>query len=206
MKGNLAQNEPQNQNSGAWNGAKPNPDLLVDGLSLNQPRGGTTTNTLGPNPSLANHLLDQARDALVSATRHTFLLHAGCGSLTEDALNQWLAQIGYVSRSLISSTGKLIGNIRIPETPNLERDSVFRCLDLLCAGVNNVKNELEFIEATKRKYELEMKSDEPRPPTKGFIDLFNSASCPSATLLEGMVVLWAIELVSRITILPIAIS
>lgn len=206
MEENLARDEQQNQNSGIWNGAKPNPNLLVNGLGLNQPRGGTTTNTLGPNPSLGNHLLDQAGDALVSATRHIFLVHAGCGSLTEDALNQWLAQIGYISRSLISFTGTLIGKIHLPETPNLEHDSIFRCLDLLCSAVNNMKKELEFLEATKRKYGLEVKFDEPRPPTKGFIDLFNSASCPSATLLEGMVVLWAIELVSCIMMLPIAIS
>jgi hypothetical protein len=206
MKENLARNEQQNQNSGVWNGAKPNPNLVVNGLGLNQPRGGTTTNTLGPNPSLANHLLDQTEDALMGASRHIFLMHAGCGSLTKDALNQWLAQIRYISRSLISFTGTLIGKIRIPETPDLERDSTFRCLDLLCSAVNNTKKELEFLEAAKRKYGLGVKFDEPRPPTKGFIDLFNSASCPSATLLEGMVMLWAIELVSCITMLPIATS
>nr|QCC62994.1 heme oxygenase-like protein [Phoma sp.] len=57
-----------------------------------------------------------------------------------------------------------------------------------------MKKELEFLEATKRKYGLEVNFDEPKPPTKGFVDLFNSASSPSATLLEGMVVLWAIEI------------
>ena len=95
----------------------------------------------------------------------------------------------------------MIGKIRIPETSNLERDSTFRCLDLLCSAVNNMKKELEFLEATKRTYGLEVNFDEPKPPTKGFIDLFNSASCPSATLLEGMVVLWGIEIVSCVTML-----
>jgi hypothetical protein len=113
----------------------------------------------------------------------------------ENALNQWLAQVGYISRSLVSFTGTLIGKVRIPETANLERDSTFRCLDLLCSAVNNVKKELEFLEATKRKYGLQVSFGEPNPPTKGFIDLFSSASCPSATLLEGMVMLWAVEIV-----------
>lgn len=147
-------------------------------------------------PSLAQHLLVQAQDLLTNGTQHAFLSHAGCGLLTENALNQWLTQIGYISRSLVSFTGALIGKIRIPEIDDLECDSTFRCLDLLCSAVNNMKKELEFLEATKRKYGLEINFDEPKPPTKGFIDLFNSASCPSATLLEGMVMLWAIETVS----------
>jgi hypothetical protein len=154
-------------------------------------------------PSLAEHLLVQAEDLLISATRHNFLSHAGCGLLTESALNQWLAQIGYISRSLVSFTGALIGKIRIPETANLEHDSTFRCLDLLCSAVYNTKKELEFLEATKRIYGLEVNFDEPTPPTKGFMDLFKGASCPSATLLEGMVMLWAIEIVSCITMLSI---
>ncbi|KAM0302598.1 hypothetical protein ACHAPM_004600 [Fusarium culmorum] len=57
-----------------------------------------------------------------------------------------------------------------------------------------MKKELEFLEATKREYGLEVGLDEPRPATKSFVDIFNSASCASATLLEGMVLLWAVEI------------
>lgn len=215
--GSLALSEQQSQNPAVWDGAKPNPDLQIDHREPNHTSGGMVPNgseskpflpqTLQPAeaPSLAQHLLVQNGALLASATHHTFLSHAGCGSLTEDALNQWLAQIGYISRSLVSFTGALIGKIRIPETANLERDSTFRCLDLLCSAVNNMKKELEFLEATKRKYELDVDFDEPTPPTKGFIDLFNSASYPSATLLEGMVVLWAIEIVSYVTMMLIAV-
>ncbi|KAF2023624.1 hypothetical protein EK21DRAFT_80446, partial [Setomelanomma holmii] len=201
-----ALNEKQNRQSAIGNSAWTDPDSLLSHHHPNRPRGGmapydpglpTQTPQPAEAPSLAQHLLVQAEDLLVSATHHTFLSHAGCGSLTENALNQWLTQIGYISRSLVSFIGTLIGKIRIPETANLERDSTFRCLDLLCSAVNNMKKELGFLEATKRTYGLEVNFDEPTPPTKGFIDLFNSASSPSATLLEGMVVLWAVEIVSR---------
>lgn len=36
-----------------------------------------------------------------------------------------------------------------------------------------------------------------RPPTKGYLDLMHNASGPSASLLEGMVVLWATEHVGQ---------
>ncbi|RGP68311.1 heme oxygenase [Fusarium longipes] len=203
--GSLVHNVQQHQPLAIWNGARPHPDLMVRHVS-NRPHSGTASIGTHSRPSssrtpqrleassLAQHLLDQSEDLLTNATQHGFLAHAGSGSLSENALNQWLAQIGYISRSLVPFTGSLIGKIRIPETANLEHDSTFRCLDLLCSAVSNMKKELEFLEATKREYGLEVGSEEPRPPTKSFIDLFNSASCASATLLEGMVLLWAVEI------------
>jgi hypothetical protein len=173
---------------------------MASSTGLDPQRSSSHTSQPAKPTSLTQHLLIQAEDLLTDATQHSFLSHAGSGLLGENALNQWLAQIGYISRSLVSFTGTLIGKIRIPETANLERDSTFRCLDLLCSAVNNVKKEMEFLEATKRKYGLEVSFDEPKPPTKGFIDLFNSASCPSATLLEGMVMLWAVEIVGCVTL------
>lgn len=199
--GGLTTKHQQYQNAAIWTSARPSgyPNGALIGMtpSDSSPRPSLPrTPQLAEVPSLAQHLLVQAQDLLTNGTQHAFLSHAGCGLLTENALNQWLTQIGYISRSLVSFTGALIGKIRIPEIDDLECDSTFRCLDLLCSAVNNMKKELEFLEATKRKYGLEINFDEPKPPTKGFIDLFNSASCPSATLLEGMVMLWAIETVS----------
>ncbi|KAH7004559.1 hypothetical protein EDB82DRAFT_52224 [Fusarium venenatum] len=203
--GSLVHNAQQQQPPAIWNGARPHPDLMVRRLS-NRPPSATmsvghhprpspsrTSQRLEP-PSLAQHLLGQSENVLTNAVQHSFLAHAGSGSLSENAFNQWLAQIGYISRSLVPFTGALIGKIRIPETANLEHDSTFRCLDLLCSAVSNMKKELEFLEATKHEYGLEVGLDEPRPATKSFIDLFNSASCASATLLEGMVLLWAVEI------------
>ncbi|KAK6719124.1 hypothetical protein SNK05_002257 [Fusarium graminearum] len=142
-------------------------------------------------PSLAQHLLGQSEDLLTNAVQHSFLAYVGSGSLSENDFNQWLAQIGYISRSLVPFTIALIGKIRIPETENLEHNSTFRCLDLLCSAITNMKKELGFLEATKREYGLEVGLDELRLATKSFIGLFNSASCASTTLLGGMVLLWA---------------
>ncbi|QPC67558.1 hypothetical protein HYE67_009789 [Fusarium culmorum] len=69
-----------------------------------------------------------------------------------------------------------------------------------------MKKELEFLEATKREYGLEVGLDEPRPATKSFVDIFNSASCASATLLEGMVLLWAVEILFFTSILQLAVE
>lgn len=213
--GSLAPSEQQQQQSqmstAIWNGARPHPDLLVNRRGPKRPLGGEDDGgVLYPQPSsqpqippqladaaplLAQHLMDQVEELLTSATQHTFLSQAGSGSLPEIALTQWLGQIGHVSRSLVSFTGALIGKIRIPDGANLERELPFRCLDFLCSAVNNLKKELEFLEATKRKYGLDVNFDEPEAPTKGFLDLFNSASHPSATLLEGMVMLLAVEVV-----------
>ncbi|PKX93471.1 uncharacterized protein P174DRAFT_461886 [Aspergillus novofumigatus IBT 16806] len=182
--------DQQYQNAAIWTGARPSPDLLVNRCGSNgaligmAPSGSSPrpslpgTPQLAEAPSLAQHLLAQAEDLLANSTQHTFL---------------------YISRSLVSFTRALIGKIRIPEINDLERDSMFRCLDLLCSAVNNMKKELEFLKATKRKYGLDVSIDEPKPPTKGFVDLFHSASCPSATLLEGMVMLWATEIVMPIS-------
>ncbi|KAJ5233192.1 hypothetical protein N7468_006148 [Penicillium chermesinum] len=205
--GALTISDQQYQNAALWVERRPSPDLLVNHEGQNGARLGIAPRVSSPPPSLpetppvaeapslAQHLLAQAEDSLISSTQHAFLAHAGCGLLPESALNQWLTQIGYISRSLVSFTGALIGKIRIPEVDDLEHNSTFRCLELLCAAVSNMKRELEFLVATKRKYGLQVSFSEPTPPTKGFVDLFNSASCPSATLLEGMVMMWATETV-----------
>lgn len=207
-KGDLTPYRQQDRGHAVSNGATLDPEFLCKRRS-HRTGSGVTPNSPAPYPSLpqaphstevpslAQHLLNHAEDLMLSATQHSFLSHAGCGSLNENALNQWLAQIGYISRSLVSFTGALIGKIRIPETSKLEYDPTFRCLDLLCSAVNNTKKELEFLETTKRIYGLGGSAlIEPSLSTKGFIDLFQSASCPSATLIEGMVMLWAIETVS----------
>ncbi|CAG1968942.1 unnamed protein product [Fusarium graminearum] len=112
---------------------------------------------------------DQSEDLLTNAVQHSFLAYVGSGSLSENDFNQWLAQIGYISRSLVPFTIALIGKIRIPETENLEHNSTFRCLDLLCSAITNMKKELGFLEATKREYGLEVGLDELRLATKSFI-------------------------------------
>ncbi|TKA39915.1 hypothetical protein B0A54_10266 [Friedmanniomyces endolithicus] len=186
--------------SDIWRGSAPNPNLagVVHRRGPNKSRQSTGANATparpaAPKPSLASHLVTKLSAALTEATQKSFLSHAGCGTLSAAALKQWLAQEIHISRALVPFVGSLIGKVRIPETSNLTSDPTYRAIDLLCSAVNNMKKELEFLESTKRKYDLRVDMEEPQPATQGFIDLLASASSPDSSLLEGLVILWATE-------------
>ena len=147
-------------------------------------------------PSLVNHLLSREPTAFTTATQQPFLSHAGCGTLSQGPLIQWLAQDSHIGRGFISFIGQLIGKIRLPETANSQQNTNYRALDLLISAMNNVRREMSFFEATQQKYGLQVGGEAAKPPTKGYLDLFASAAAPSASLLEGMVVVWATEHVS----------
>nr|POE62916.1 hypothetical protein CFP56_03819 [Quercus suber] len=186
-------------NSEIWKGGLPNPNLagrpiakVTKSLNKNgRPSGPIPLKVLQTPklPSMINLLLSRSSTAVAAATQQQFLSNAGCGTLSAVALCQWLAQEIHISRALIPFVGSLIGKIRIPESDKLQCDPIFRATDLLCSAVNNMKKELEFIEATKRKYFLQVPKEEPNPATKGIIDLLHSASTAPVSLLEGLVVL-----------------
>lgn len=189
-----------------WRGSAPNPNL--QGLIQRRgPQKNPRTSLgsqytpsrapSGPKPSLASHLLNKFNTQIVNATQQSFLSHAGCGTLSASALNQWLAQEIYISRALIPFVGSLVGKVRIPETPNLQQDPTFRAIDLLVSACSNMKKELEFLESSKTKYNLHVEPEEPKSAIIGFCDLMAAAASPPASLLEGLVLLWAIEHVSE---------
>lgn len=66
-------------------------------------------------------------------------------------------------------------------------------MDLLISALNNIRREIGFFEITATKYNLRMPDEPPNYITRAYIDLFMSASSSSASLLEGMVVLWGTE-------------
>lgn len=192
-----------------YRGNKPNPNLSVQRRGPGRPRGGGSTGTTmrppptpaKPSPSLANHLLIREATIFKVATEQPFLSHAGCGTLGATSLSQWLAQDGYISRAFISFIGTLIGKIRLPETQQSHMSTPYRALDLLISALNNIRREMTFFETTQQKYGLPPSAgDAPRPATRGFTDLLASVSSPSASLLEGMVVLWATEHVCGVRI------
>lgn len=74
---------------------------------------------------------------------------------------------------------------------------MYRTLDLLISALNNIRREMSFFEITATKYGIQLSDDPPSHITRAYIDLFNSVSSPGASLLEGMVVLWATEHVSH---------
>lgn len=129
------------------------------------------------------------------ATQRPFLAKAGNGTLSLEAVEQFLTQENHISRAFPCFLGQLIGKIRLPEVENPQEDAEWRAFDLLVSALNNAKRELEFLRSTKDKCGLRNNFDAPGPAAKGLVDLMQSASAPSAPLLEGMIVLWAVEYV-----------
>lgn len=192
-----------------YQGKAPNPNLSVNnrrGPYNPRASGGAPATPLRPmpppgpprpTPSLANHLLSSDADAVTAATQSQFLSHAGCGTLSAPALTKWLSQDAHISRAFVSFVGTLIGKVRLPETNNSQQHTTYRAMDLLISTLNNVRREMSFFEVNAGKYGLVMGGEEIKPATKAYLDLFASASSPSASLLEGMVVLWGTEHVSN---------
>jgi hypothetical protein len=215
----MAQQQQQQQQNGSQidpsmsqapsqvlSGQAPNPNLQINrrGPNTKRARDGQPIAPSMPlpshrAPSLTAHLLAKCSVPFTHATQQPFLSHAGCGSLAAGPLSQWLVQDGHYSRGYIRFVGQLLAKIRLPQTQNSQFHPMYRTMDLLISALNNMRREMQFFEITATKYELVLGHEGPTPVTRALLDLFLSASSSSASLLEGMVVLWAIEHVSTFT-------
>jgi hypothetical protein len=182
------------------NGQAPNPNLQVHrrGPNSKRTRDGKLIAPNGPlpphqAPSLTAHLLATCSRPFTQATQQPFLSHAGCGSLAAGPLSQWLVQDAHYARSYIRFVGQLLAKIRLPQTQNSQFHPMYRTMDLLISALNNMRREMQFFEITATKYGLVLGQEGPTPITRALLDLFMSASSSSASLLEGMVVLWGTE-------------
>jgi hypothetical protein len=190
---------PSSNGQNILSGQHPNPNLHVQrrGPNSKRPRdqGQPIAPYHGPNvaPSLTAHLLAVCRAQFTRATQQPFLTHAGCGSLAAGALSQWLVQDAHYARGYIRFVGQLLAKIRLPHTPNSQFHPMYRTMDLLISALNNMRREMQFFEITATKYGLSLGPDPATPITRSLLDLFANASSSSASLLEGMVVLWGTE-------------
>jgi hypothetical protein len=98
--------------------------------------------------------------------------------------------------------GQLLAKIRLPQTANSQFHPMYRTMDLLISALNNMRREMQFFEITATKFGLTVGPEPPTPITRALLDLFVSASSTSASLLEGMVVLWGTEHVSGLDAFP----
>lgn len=188
------------QGSGVLSGQHPNPNLQVHrrGPNTKRTREGQP---IAPHPhiqpsvspSLTAHLLSICASQFTQATQQPFLSHAGCGSLAAGPLSQWLVQDGHYQRGYIRFVGQLLAKIRLPQTQNSQFHHMYRTMDLLISALNNMRREMQFFEITATKYRLTLTQEPPTPITRALLDLFVSASSSSASMLEGMVVLWGTE-------------
>jgi thiaminase len=142
-------------------------------------------------PSLTNHLLKSNHALFTAATNQSFLSHAGCGTLSSAALAQWMNQDNHYTRAYIQFVGSLIGKLRLPIIANSQFHPMYRTLDLLISAINNIRREMGFFENTAMKYGINLTEETPNFITRAYMDLFEAVSAPSASLLEGMLVLWA---------------
>ncbi|KAI9698261.1 MAG: hypothetical protein M1820_007531 [Bogoriella megaspora] len=201
-EGDLPNGRPNGDN--IFNGSRPNPNLQVNRRGPNQnkrkpdqafgPSGALPSP--GPRvalPSLTNHLLGQVGNAFRSATQQPFLSHAGCGTISANALSQWLTQDSHYARGYVSFIGQLIAKVRLPAVKNTQFHILYRIMDLLISALNNIRREMSFFEITATKYSINLSEAPPNPICRAYLDLFNSSSGAGASLLEGMVVLWATE-------------
>jgi hypothetical protein len=184
-------------------GQQPNPNLQINRRGPNnkrardgQPIAPNVPMTPNVAPSLTSHLLTICSGPFAQATQRPFLSHAGCGSLGAGPLSQWLVQDGHYARGYMRFIGQLLAKIRLPHTQNSQFHPMYRTMDLLISALNNMRREMQFFEITATKYGLALGMDPPTPITRAMLDLLVSASSASASLLEGMVVLWASEHVS----------
>ncbi|KAF1982579.1 heme oxygenase-like protein [Aulographum hederae CBS 113979] len=189
-----------NTTRGMLNGTHPNPNLQVSRRGPNANKRGRDGQPMAPPPlaqqayvpSLTAHLLNREASAFQAATQQPFLSHAGCGTLAAAPLGQWMVQDGHYTRGYIQFIGQLIGKIRLPATGS-QFHPLYRTMDLLISALNNIRREMSFFEITATKYGIQLTEDPPSHITRGYMDLFVSVSSPSASLLEGLVVLWATE-------------
>lgn len=185
------------------NGTHPNPNLQVHRRGPNQNKRNRDGQPILPNlshqqahqpmPSLTGYLLSVNKDAFTAATQQPFLSHAGCGTLAAPPLIQWLVQDAHFARGYVQFIGQLLAKIRLPSVHNSQFHPLYRTMDLLISALNNVRREMSFFEITATKYGLQLTDESPNFITRGYLDLFISSSSASASLLEGMVLLWATE-------------
>ncbi|EOD46586.1 Transcription regulator [Neofusicoccum parvum] len=167
-------------NRGILNGTHPNPNLQVHRRGPNTNKRTREGQPIAPHPgppppqspSLVAHLLNRFQGAFTAATQQPFLSHAGCGTLF---------------------IGNMLAKLRLPVVPNSQFHQTYRVMDLLISALNNIRREMTFFEITATKFGLQMTEEPPNRITRAYLDLFMSSTSSGASLLEGMVVLWATE-------------
>lgn len=178
-----------------------------------------------PFNSLPEHLLSQPAlsPILTRATQHPFLKHAGSGTLPAPQLTTWLVQDMHYTRGYVRFIGRLLALLHVPVTdpsegPSAEDDEpkvLRKVLAVLVNALNGIHTEIGFFDDTARKYGLDLSDAAAQPmksATSAYIELFNTiAETPGGSgtvgaedgerlrgrrLLDGMLVLWATEMVS----------
>ncbi|KAL4916318.1 hypothetical protein BDW62DRAFT_186520, partial [Aspergillus aurantiobrunneus] len=159
--------------------------------------------------TLTSHLPTTTPLSLHSATTHPFLRLAGLGQIRKPLLSQWLSQDRLYAQTYVRFIGLLLAKVQLPSTPSSKNEPTIheKILDVLIDALTNIRTELAFFEEVAAEYHLDLSAVpgglegqgqgqegvSAAPITQAYIDMFMSAGSPGASLLEGLVVLWATE-------------
>lgn len=148
---------------------------------------------------LTEGLMRRYQEDYQAATQAPFLRAAGMGQLGKTLLSQWLSQDRLYAQGYVRFIGMMLSKIKLPTAAGTTGID-WQVIDLLISALTNIKRELLFFEDVAKRYGLDIEapwpgehSFGPTPITRGYLDLFMNAASPGASLLEGMVVLWATE-------------
>lgn len=142
----------------------------------------------------------------LACSQAPFLAHAGQGTLDPDVLQQWLAQDRLYAQNYINFAGALLSKIRLPVQVNAQSTEK-KAIRLVSFALQNVIRELQFFEDTAAKHQIdltprwamdgdrtELRNSGPSPWTRAYADMMLSATSPSASVLEGLTLLYGTEL------------
>jgi len=149
--------------------------------------------------SLTDYLLKTNEDGFKKATQSPFLEAAGAGRLGKEVLSRRLSQDRLYAQGYVRFIGMMLAKMRLPTT--VGRSAMpWRLTDILISSLTNVRRELGFFEDTAKNYGLDLDCPDlgentygPTPVTRAYLDLFINAASPGASILEGLVCLWATE-------------
>ncbi|KAF3081305.1 hypothetical protein TWF569_002247 [Orbilia oligospora] len=154
------------------------------------------TSTVNSNTNnITTHLLTLCPTAYKSATEHPFLTAAATNTLPTPLLLQWLLQDRHYALTYISFIGALLSKLTIPTTSNRLSTLSWKIANTLIFSLNNIKAELALFDKVLMEEFgwTEGGEVEVLPITRAYQDMFAGAGSGKASLLEGMVVLWATE-------------
>lgn len=143
---------------------------------------------------LTSHLLSHSSSTFQAATQHAWLKLAGTSQLSRPALLAWLTQDRLYALTYPTFIGALLSKISLPSTASRTSTLEWRICNLLIDSLTNIRRELGMFEdVLRQEFGWAEGGEVPRQETRAYADVFAGASRASASLLEGLVVLWATE-------------
>lgn len=152
-------------------------------------------NTFNMTETLTEHLLSISPSQFQAATQHPFLAAAARASLPQKQLVQWLAQDRLYAISYVTFIGQLLSKVAIPTAADRRSTLNWRIANCLIDCLTNIRRELKLFEDTAKENDWtdDLGNAGPDIATQAYKDVFAGAGQPVASLLRGMVTLWATE-------------